>query len=213
MPPSNGPAPTPARQVGDAHEQIVKAHRLLGETRRDSSIGRRGAKRAEATADELRAEARNERATPPRQALAIPIASPEIRPAARRIENALTVLHQLDYLVEVGDGPGVEANGPVDPDTVRNLARMAQLQLAGLTYEFSELPARFVNHDARPLPPPSTCRRPQAACRSTPSADRRRRRASTKPRSRDRSAGRGDRQAVRARGQPPAPEWITDTDN
>jgi len=153
------------RQVGEAHEQIVKAHRLLAQTRGKLDKEVEARKRAEATADELRAEAEiNEQSSG--QSLAIPIANPEIRTAARRIENALTVLHQLDYLVEVGMAREVEPERPVDPDTVRNLARMAQLHLAGLTDEFSELPARFVNHDTQAAAATQYVQAAAGACRS-----------------------------------------------
>jgi hypothetical protein len=54
----------------------------------------------------------------------------------------------------------------VDPDTVRNLARMAQLQLAGLTREFSSLPARFVNHDAQAAAATRYAQAAAGACRS-----------------------------------------------
>ena len=154
-----------ARQVGEAHEQIVKAHRLLAQTRGKLDEEVEARKRAEATADELRAEAEVKEQFSG-QSLAIPIASPEIRTAARRIENALTALHQLDYLVEVAMTPEVEPERPVDPDTVGNLARMAQLQLAGLTDEFSSLPTRFVNHDAQAAAATQYVQAAAGACRS-----------------------------------------------
>ena len=99
----------------------------------------------------------------------------------------------------------VEAERPVDPDTVRNLARMAQLQLAGLTHEFSSLPARFVNDDAQAAAATHYVQAAAGACRSLLLRIAASRRASTKPRSRDRSAGRGDRHAVRARGATTCP--------
>jgi hypothetical protein len=154
-----------SRQVEEAHAQVATAHQLLGDTRQQLTEAVEARRRAEAAADELRAEAEiKERSSG--QSLAIPIASPEIRPAARRIENALTVLHQIDYLVEVAMAEEVEAERPVDPDTVRNLARMAQLQLAGLTREFSELPARFVNHDAQAAAATSYAHAAAGACRA-----------------------------------------------
>jgi hypothetical protein len=153
------------RQVGEAHEQVAKAHQLLGDTRQQLTEAVQARRRAEAAADELRAEAEiKERSLG--QSLAIPIASPEIRPAARRIENALTVLHQLDYIVEVSLAEKVEADRPVDPDTVRNLARMAQLQLAGLTQEFTALPARFANHDAQAAAATHYAQAAAGACRA-----------------------------------------------
>ena len=159
------------RQVGDAHEQIAKAHRLLGNTGQ-RSIGRRGAQAGRGDRRRVAPRSRDQRASSG-QSLAIPIASPEIRTAARRIENALTVLHQLDYLVEVGMAHDVVAERPVDPDTVRNLARMAQLQLAGLTDEFSSnCPPDSLTTT------PSRCRHPVCAGSGrrlpvTPFADRR----------------------------------------
>jgi colicin import membrane protein len=153
------------RQVEEAHQQVSTAHQLLGDTRQQLDKAVEARKRAEATADELRAEAEIKEQSSG-QSLAIPIARPEIRPAARRIENALTVLHQIDYLVEVGMTEEVEAERPVDPDTVRNLARMAQLQLAGLTHEFSSLPARFVNDDAQAAAATRYVQAAAGACRS-----------------------------------------------
>jgi SWI/SNF-related matrix-associated actin-dependent regulator 1 of chromatin subfamily A len=153
------------RQVVDAHEQVAKAHQLLGDTRQQLSEAVEARRRAEAAADELRADAKiKERALG--QSLAIPIASTEIRPAARHIENALTVLHQIDYIVEVSLAEGAEADRPVDPDTVRNLARMAQLQLAGLTQEFASLPARFANHDAQAAAATHYVQAAAGACRA-----------------------------------------------
>jgi colicin import membrane protein len=153
------------RQVEEAHQQVSTAHQLLGDTRQQLDKAVEARKRAEATADELRAEAEIKEQSSG-QSLAIPIARPEIRPAARRIENALTVLHQIDYLVEVGMTEEVQAERPVDPDTVRNLARMAQLQLAGLTHEFSSLPARFVNDDAQAAAATRYVQAAAGACRS-----------------------------------------------
>jgi hypothetical protein len=154
-----------ARQLNEAHDQVTRAHQLLGDTRQQLDRAVEARTRAEATADELRAEAEI-REQSSGQSLAIPIASTEIRTTARRIENALTVLHQIDYLVEVGMAQEVDAERPVDPDTVRNLARMAQLQLAGLTDEFSSLPARFVNDDDQSAAASQYVQAAAGACRS-----------------------------------------------
>ena len=68
------------RQVSEAHEQVAKAHQLLGDTRQQLDKAVEARKRAEATADELRAEAEIKEQSSG-QSLAIPIASPEIRPS------------------------------------------------------------------------------------------------------------------------------------
>ena len=125
----------------------------------------RRTQRAEATADELRAELEiKERVAA--QCLAIPIASREIRPAARRIENALSALYQIDYLLEVGMAEDVQPKARWIANMVRNLARMAQLQITGLTRRIQRT-ARQIRQRRRP----GSCRHPlrggrQRACRS-----------------------------------------------
>ena len=64
-------------------------------------------------------------------------------PATRRIENALTALHQINYILEVGMAEEVEAEIPLDAELVARLARTVQRQAQDLRQEFVELPARF----------------------------------------------------------------------
>ena len=66
-----------------------------------------------------------------------------MRPATRRIENALTAMHQINYILEVGMAKEVEAEIPLDAELVARLARTVQREAQDLRQEFVELPARF----------------------------------------------------------------------
>ena len=67
----------------------------------------------EADVDRIRAQAQTAQASAAR-GLTIPIPGWEVRPATRLIENALTALHQINYILEVGMAEEVEAQIPLD---------------------------------------------------------------------------------------------------
>lgn len=95
---------------------------------------------AEAELDGTRAAAARPAGT---AGLSIPIPAWELRPETRRVENALTALHQINYILEVGMAEEVEAQIPLDADLVRSLARTVQSQAKVLGEELGDLPARF----------------------------------------------------------------------
>src|ERR1700733_956273 len=97
--------------------------------------------RAEAVADRYRAQLDN--ATPVAGGLTIPIPEWTLRPATRHIENALTALHQINYILEVGMAEEIAAEIPLDSHLVERLARSVQRQAEDLQQEFVELPTRF----------------------------------------------------------------------
>lgn len=97
---------------------------------------------AEAELDDTRAAAASARPAGT-AGLSIPIPAWELRPETRRVENALTALHQINYILEVGMAEEVEAQIPLDADLVRSLARTVQSQAKVLAEELGDLPARF----------------------------------------------------------------------
>ncbi len=66
-----------------------------------------------------------------------------MRPHTRRIENALTALHQIDYVLEVGMAEDIELHTPLDIGLMRNLAWTVQEQAKDLSHELSNLPTRY----------------------------------------------------------------------
>jgi colicin import membrane protein len=143
-----------AAEVDGAREQAALAIAAAQEGM-DETIARVRAEARqqvdEALQDRARAEAEADRARGLAQTaqpagahgLTIPIPGWEVRPATRRIENALTALHQINYVLEVGMAEEVEAEIPVDAELVRSLARTVQWQAEGLGQEFAELADRF----------------------------------------------------------------------
>jgi hypothetical protein len=97
---------------------------------------------AEAVADGYRAQLQNAHA-PVAGGLTIPIPEWTLRPATRHIENALTALHQINYILEVGMAKEIAAEIPLDSHLVERLARSVQRQAEDLQQEFIELPTRF----------------------------------------------------------------------
>ncbi len=116
--------------------------RVRAETQQQVDEAVQARARAEADADRIRAQAQIAQA-PAAQGLTIPIPGSEVRPATRLIENALTALHQINYILEVGMAEEVEAQIPLDVELVATLARAVRRQAKDLRQEFVELPARF----------------------------------------------------------------------
>ena len=66
-----------------------------------------------------------------------------MRSHTRGIENALTALHQLSYVLEVGiDDP---ADNPIDLELVRSIAWTVQEQAEDLPGELDDLPGRLTD--------------------------------------------------------------------
>jgi hypothetical protein len=99
---------------------------------------------AQAQADRARREAQAAmaRAAQPRL-LAIPIPPLEVRAHSRPIENALTALHQIDYVLEVSMAEEVDSTAPVDVELVRSLLWTVQEQAKDLPDQLSDLPAWY----------------------------------------------------------------------
>jgi colicin import membrane protein len=75
--------------------------------------------------------------------LSIPIPPSEVRAQARHVENALTVLHQIGYVLEVGMTEEVESQIPLDLEMIRSLLWTVQGQARDLSRELDALPTRF----------------------------------------------------------------------
>jgi colicin import membrane protein len=143
-----------ADEVHTAREQAVLAiatakdgtDRILAqvraEARRQVEEAVHARARAEAVADGYRAQLQNAQA-PIAGGLTIPIPEWTLRPATRHIENALTALHQINYILEVGMAKEIAAEIPLDSHLVERLARSMQRQAEDLQQEFIELPTRF----------------------------------------------------------------------
>jgi colicin import membrane protein len=86
---------------------------------------------------------------PATELLTIPIAPIDVRPATRRIENALTALHQLDYVLEVGTAEEVKSQIPPDIEMVRGLVSMLQREATSLPAELDAIPGRFTSQSLR----------------------------------------------------------------
>jgi hypothetical protein len=132
-----------ALAIAAAQEGMDEAiARVRAETQQQVDEAVQARARAEADVDRIRAQAQTAQA-PAARGLTIPIPGWEVRPATRHIENALTALHQINYILEVGMAEEVEAQIPLDVELVVTLARTVQRQAEDLGQEFVELPARF----------------------------------------------------------------------
>lgn len=153
------------REVADAHQELDTAHRLLAEARRELEMAEDARRRAETATEDLRAEieATNHITG---LGLAIPVPAPEIRIPARRIEHALSILHQVDYLVAVRMIDPVAGEQPIGVDGARELTRTAQAQLATLIRELDNLPAKLRNHDEQAAAATRYVNVASAACRA-----------------------------------------------
>ena len=132
-----------ALAIAAAQEEMDEAiARVRAETQLQVDEAAEGRARAEAEVDRIRAQAQIAQAPAARGSI-IPIPGWEVRPATRFIENVLTALHQINYILEVGMAEEVEAQIPLDVDLVATLTRAVQRQAKDLRQEFVELPARF----------------------------------------------------------------------
>jgi colicin import membrane protein len=152
------------REVSDANAQVATAHELLADTRRQLEAAEGARQHAEAAAAALRAdpETRKQAAD---QGLTVPVPSAEIRPAALRIEHALAVLHQVDYMIAVRMAAHLPGERPGDIGDLRDVARAAQTELGELSQELRELPARLINQEDRAAAATHYAHAARAACR------------------------------------------------
>jgi colicin import membrane protein len=109
------------RQVNEATDARDRAENALGRQR----------------------EERRKARTPSGGVLSIPVPAQALRPAAKRIENTLTALHQIDYILEVGMAEQIAAEIPLDVKLVDFLTRSVLEQAEHLIDEFTGLPSRF----------------------------------------------------------------------
>lgn len=121
-------------------DQMLARIRVETQQQVDEAIQARA--EAESVADSYRAQAQSASA-PSGQGLTVPIPGWKVRPTTRRIENALTAMHQINYILEVGMAEEVEAEIPLDAELVARLARTVQREAQDLRQEFVELPTRF----------------------------------------------------------------------
>ncbi len=97
--------------------------------------------RARAEAD----EARLATAAPAAAArlLTIPIPSSGVRAHTGPIEDALSSVRRIDYVLEAGLASDVETRGPIDVELVRSLARTVLERANDLSQELRDLPSRY----------------------------------------------------------------------
>lgn len=115
---------------------------VRAEARRQVEEAMHARAQAEGVADNYRAQIQNAQ-VPVARGLTIPIPELTLRPATRHIENALTALHQINYILEVGMAKEIAAEIPLDAQLLERLARSIERQAEDLQQEFVELPARF----------------------------------------------------------------------
>jgi hypothetical protein len=77
--------------------------------------------------------------------LTIPIPPVQVRAEARRIENALTALNEIDYMLEVGVVEAVESQIPRNTELMRNLVWTMQREARDLSLELGNMPTRYSN--------------------------------------------------------------------
>jgi colicin import membrane protein len=97
--------------------------------------------RARAEADDARLAAAAQVASP--QLLTIPIPPLGVRAHTGRIEDALSAVRQVDYVLEAGGADNVESAGSVDVELMRSLVRTVQEQASDLSQELRDLPSRY----------------------------------------------------------------------
>jgi colicin import membrane protein len=112
----------------EAQAFVDDAARLRDQARGDAEEARRQAEATEAAAARF---------------LGIPIPPAKVRAQVRHIENALTVLHQLGYVLEVGMTEEVESQIPLDLEMVRSLVWTVQGQARDLSRDLDDLPTQL----------------------------------------------------------------------
>jgi hypothetical protein len=97
--------------------------------------------RAHAEADEARLAAAAQAASP--ELLTIPIPPLSVRAHTGRIEDALSAVFQIDYVLEAGGADDVESTGSVDVEVVRSLVTTVQEQASDLSQQLRDLPSHY----------------------------------------------------------------------
>jgi hypothetical protein len=97
--------------------------------------------RARVEADDARLAAAAQVAPP--QLLTIPIPPLGVRAHTGRIEDALSAVRQIDYVLEAGGADDIESAGSVDVELVRSLVETVQEQARDLSQELRDLPSRY----------------------------------------------------------------------
>jgi colicin import membrane protein len=97
--------------------------------------------RTRAEADDDRLAAAAQVASP--QLSTIPIPPVGVRAHTGHIEDALSAVRQIDYVLEAGLADDVESAGAVDVKLVRGLVRTVQEQAGDLSQELRDLPSRY----------------------------------------------------------------------
>ena len=97
--------------------------------------------RTRAEADDAGLAAAAQVASP--QLLTIPIPPLGVRAHTGRIDDALSAVRQLDYVLEAGGADEVESAGSVDVELVRSLVSAVQEQARDLSQELRDLPSRY----------------------------------------------------------------------
>ena len=98
--------------------------------------------RARAEADDDRLAAAAAQVASP-QLLTIPIPPVGVRAHTGHIEDALSAVRQIGYVLEAGGADDVESAGAVDVKLVRSLVRTVQEQAGDLSQELRDLPSRY----------------------------------------------------------------------
>ncbi|SOJ54964.1 hypothetical protein MSIMFB_02455 [Mycobacterium simulans] len=102
---------------------------------------------AEAQVEQIRAAAAAEIADASSQLLTIPVPPLGVSAHTGRIEHAVSVVRQIDYVLEAGliEGAGddVESRRPIDTELVRSLVRTVQVQAADLAEELHNLSSHY----------------------------------------------------------------------
>lgn len=134
---------------GQASGEIAAAHQAaeaeVSRTRAEVAEAIQAVAQARAEVEQVRAAALAESSAP--QLLAIPIPPLGASAYTGRIEHAVSVLRQIDYVLEAGlsDDPGTDtgAGRRVDLELVRNLLHTVQEQAGHLSEELRNLPSYY----------------------------------------------------------------------
>ncbi|WP_204803175.1 hypothetical protein [Mycobacterium riyadhense] len=102
---------------------------------------------AEAEVEQIRAAAAAEIADASSQLLTIPVPPLGVSAHTGRIEHAVSVVRQIDYVLEAGliedAGDDVESRRPIDTELVRSLVRTVRVQAADLAEELHSLSSHY----------------------------------------------------------------------
>lgn len=87
-------------------------------------------------------------ATSGRQLLSVPVPAPEIRSQTRQVEDAVSAVSELAFVLEAAcPGDGGESQGALDAGVVADLVSRVEQHATGLSQEFRNLPSRYSRED------------------------------------------------------------------